>query len=388
MGSAVNELYNKIPFIQKQTCYDIIMDALCDNNKYIQTDVLLDEQKIDFQIEEKWTQKWQHIAKCVQHEMFGGLSSTIKSTVDREVINIGEHINDKTVAALLRILKFKRNLEKEEAEYLRKLIERYREFNPNKLISIKKWDGKDIKHDFKMEECATWKGLNISILNDIFNVHRSFIFGTYHFEEYTSKRFVFDINNNRFLGKKFTEKYLPKNIEFNAHFNFYPSYLINDNLFEIVKYFFGISHYVHDIEKNGEIENKNDEKEDDDDDDDKDDEKEILFDDVDNVKDASEFRLYSVIIPKESSCVYDNKLLFKRNIGNIDEYLLNKNIYNYHRNIIRLNTIQSAKDIKRLLIKYYNVNDIKQDESTQVVIIIDRRGLNDILYIFSTNNMN
>ena len=44
-----------------------------------------------------------------------------------------------------------------------------------------------------------WTGLTISLLHDIFDIHRCFVFINYRHQQYKSNDFINDINNNTFF---------------------------------------------------------------------------------------------------------------------------------------------------------------------------------------------
>ena len=63
------------------------------------------------------------------------------------------------------------------------------------------------------------------MLYDIFCVHSVFLFANYQYKQYQNKEFLLDINDDN-LTKNNNLQY----IDFKQKIDFYPSYLINDNL--------------------------------------------------------------------------------------------------------------------------------------------------------------
>eukprot|EP01084_Bolivina_argentea_P260536 440016_1 len=315
------------------------------------------KSKIHFEL------NWRHIANCVDKEMYAKLGSAIRSIIDEDKAS-KQHIiqSTKNVDELMDILKNKRNLGIEERQYLRNLIKRAQHFVPitknnirNEYICVV---GNDILKDFY----SKMKGLNPQILQDIFDVHRCFMFTNYHFDEYSVDDYKTNLyeNGKDVFGEEFVQKCLSQ-IEFKPQFDFYPTYLMNDNMFEIMQYVFGVSDYVNYLRK--------------------------------HVKTEINLSLHIklVIIPNKVECIYDNCIIFDESIGSVDKYLAAKNVYDYSRYCIRngYNIDNIMTDIRHA----YNVNDINvciNNNMKQVVIILDRKHQHvqsDILYVFSCKNI-
>ena len=89
--------------------------------------------------------------------------------------------------------------------------------------------------------------ITTKLIQDIFDVHRAFIFCNYHFEQYSTKKFQTDILNNAkdYLGIDFlNQNILNDNIKLNTKFKFFPQYIIDDDIFEIFQYIFEVTKYV------------------------------------------------------------------------------------------------------------------------------------------------
>ena len=147
----------------------------------------------------------------------------------------------------------------------------------------------DEKNDADL--CAEWNGLTINLLQDIYDVHRCFIFTNYHFIHYSLEKYINNINQNGFLSKQFTSKYF-KNVKFDDSFPFNPYYIINDDMFRIITYFHGISLFVNNIRTK------------------------IKYND----DDINNFKLTFFVIAKSIKCVFGDDIAYNYNIGKITQY--------------------------------------------------------------------
>ena len=89
-------------------------------------------------------------------------------------------------------------------------------------------------------------GLNMAVLIDIYNVHQLYRFKNFHFKAYPIREFKSDIvrNGNEHFGVNFTQKHL-ENIAIQSDENkLFPTHIINDDMFQILAYHFGISCYA------------------------------------------------------------------------------------------------------------------------------------------------
>eukprot|EP01083_Nonionella_stella_P024995 68841_1 len=285
---------------------------------------------------------WMYIANCVHHEMYPKLANVMRSLVNSSETNVGLYDLDQVhIDTIIHSLK-RGKLVVEERRYLRKLCQRalgFIAFTPANRNNDH--DGDD--HKKKIFDLK-YKGLNADLLRDIFDVHRHFKFSSYHFYEYSVQQFRNDIieASPTYLDQELAHACM--NVQFKERFNLYPSYIIADDMFQTSNYMFSVSHYVH------------------------------LLRDKTQVLDVK-----LVIIPKAVHCVYDENSVFQYDIGNIDYYLHEKHIFDYHRTTDRnypidVNTLRNGFDI-----------DCFDENISQLVIIIDRRQSQcskDILYMF------
>eukprot|EP01084_Bolivina_argentea_P187017 322237_1 len=298
------------------------------------------EKRVTFRI------NWTHIANCVQHYMYPKLANTIRAIINDTEKATGLHdVNN--IDKLVDILKAQRHLTIEETTYLYKLHERAMQFKARATYIYRA----------PAEQSSMNKGLNHNVLQDIYDVHRQFRFSNYHFDEYSLIQFRNDIiqAGNHYLSADVVKSCV-SNIEFQKRMNFYPNYIINDDMFAISGYIFAVSEYVHCIRNN-----------------------------------SNNLKLNLVIIPKSINNVYDDSMLYQYKVTDIDGYLHCKNIYDYQRCAFRFDVNVDQNDIIAAMKQQYDIEDIINENIKNIIILIDRRHKNcskDILYMFSSKYMN
>eukprot|EP01083_Nonionella_stella_P066540 175280_1 len=89
-------------------------------------------------------------------------------------------------------------------------------------------------------------GLTFHLLIDIYNVHKCLLFSNEHFKDYDVNEFVKDIQDSTHLNPQTKQRI--KSIGFEdkiTTINLYPSYIIDDDMYQTCKYLFCASHIVH-----------------------------------------------------------------------------------------------------------------------------------------------
>ena len=82
------------------------------------------------------------------------------------------------------------------------------------------------------------------MLQDVYSVHCALLFAKYRLKSYPYEEFIDDIKNSEYKVNDI------KNIVFNMNIiNLYPSYIINDNIFDIWQYFFAASRFINYIKQ-------------------------------------------------------------------------------------------------------------------------------------------
>eukprot|EP01083_Nonionella_stella_P058113 152302_1 len=196
--------------------------------------------------------------------------------------------------------------------------------------------------------------LTIAMLQDIYDLHRSFRYMHYHFEDYKWEQYIKEVMDQIYLE-------LPNN---HRGFQFNPSYVVNDDLFCVFQYIFGVSLYINQI--------------------------------MDSMTTRDEFKLF--VIGRSVQCVYDDKIIFPYNMNDVGAYLsahslpcgqctVNdpndiadvSNIASFIRKArIRLNPDRADLTDTR---RKWNKNKSKQKETMRVLIIVDRRKDKDVIYV-------
>eukprot|EP01084_Bolivina_argentea_P136232 239931_1 len=298
---------------------------------------------------------WNHIIQCITHEMWPKLASVIKAMTNNSTDNLKIDVNDlsdKTVENVINILKDERYLPIEERQYLTKLIQRAKSFSVEYDSSYLSKSAEN-NEDYKDLQINTQK-ISQSLITDIFNVHRIFVFSNFNFREYTTKDYQTDIaaQSKKISGQDFAEANF-NNISCCDGFNFYPSYLVHDDMFRIFDYHFGVSLFVNELKHS--------------------------------------FHILSFVIPKSIKCIYDDKIEFNYGIDRLEEFLFRKKIWDFYKIRFDSDTSKNVEHIKQKILENYCVDDMQRNNSQTLVIVVDRRKLNgahDLLYLFPCKNDN
>eukprot|EP01083_Nonionella_stella_P207208 752971_1 len=183
--------------------------------------------------------------------------------------------------------------------------------------------------------------LTVSMLQDIYDVHRSFRYRSYHFEDYKWEHYSKEVMNEMYLE-------LPNSYR---SFKFNPSYVVNDDLFCVFQYIFGVSLYINQI--------------------------------MDSMTTKDEIKLF--VIGHSVQCVYDDKIVFPYSIGNVEVYLRARNLHcgqytvNDPTDLDDVSNIASF--IKKARIELNADRDNAHPQTMNVLIIVDRRKDKDVIYV-------
>eukprot|EP01083_Nonionella_stella_P047346 126718_1 len=85
----------------------------------------------------------------------------------------------------------------------------------------------------------TRNGLSFNLLRDIYNVHKCFLFANYHSIHYGTAQFANDIQNCKHFNSS-TRQHIDSIA--GDTIDLYPSYIIDDDMYAIGKYFFSATH--------------------------------------------------------------------------------------------------------------------------------------------------
>eukprot|EP01084_Bolivina_argentea_P242106 406259_1 len=186
-----------------------------------------------------------------------------------------------------------------------------------------------------------YPGLTMNLLQDIYDVHRSFQFKHFHMIDYKPKHYVNDILNNMYLEQPGISK----------RFGFNPTYIINDNLFDVIHYIYAVSSYIHKT-MNSMKQNKH------------------------------EIRI--LIICKAVECVFDDKLIFPYNIDTVEQYLKGKKqVFAKNHIISDFKSVENVPSIENVITNTIEKNKQLFENDSNLLIIIDRRGKinNDSIFV-------
>eukprot|EP01083_Nonionella_stella_P239450 838037_1 len=197
-------------------------------------------------------------------------------------------------------------------------------------------------------------GLNVELLHDIYNVHKCFLLGNYHFTHYDVSQFSKDIQNCKYLKpniKKYIESVAIESSITTTTIDLYPSYIIEDDMYAACKYFFCASRIVHQETQNND-----------------------------------DFSLRMCVIPNHVICIYDDDIIIPFGIDDIASYL-----ESIHTNPIKLNVSHSKNtaEVTALLQDQMNTIKVKRGITniSNVLCIVEKRPYDhDVLYIILTNS--
>eukprot|EP01083_Nonionella_stella_P276228 938448_1 len=276
---------------------------------------------------------WQHIANALRHELYDKVADTLMAIANQN----GKRFQN--VNKLLEAIKNERHIHQKELNYIRKLMVRQFYYNtcgrgppkPNR---------KQMMMDMDDDIDRNSEGLSFNLLIDIYNVHKCFLFGNYHFQHYDVEQFADDIEKSKHLNPQ-TKKCI-KNSGFEDHIttiDLYPSYIIDDDMYETCKYLFCVSRIVH---KKRETKHP--------------------------------FSLRLCIIPKRVVCIYDHDVVIPFAINDIASYLESKRM-----KAIKIH-IRHSEDMML-------ITALLEDVLSNVLCIVDRRHDDgDVFYIIHTSS--
>ena len=145
-------------------------------------------------------------------------------------------------------------------------------------------DDEDYK-DFETE----WPGLNMSLLRDIFNTHKVFEFGSFNCREYTLKEFRASVKRAeiKHCGRKHLCSQLLTEESFDCRATLFPLWLIQDDLFQVFAYFFGVSDGINRL---------------------------LQYKDI-----AHGLDVFCCVLPRKVASLYDPNITYESSIRDLDE---------------------------------------------------------------------
>eukprot|EP01084_Bolivina_argentea_P129488 228693_1 len=349
----INNEFSKLP-LNKNISQSIINEIIKINNSKL----TINDNKKDSSQFKKLVMNWHNIILCIKHEMWSKLASVINAMVndkdekEENKIDLND-LSDECIDNLLLTLKEERHLPIEERQYLRKLIIRARDFDLTSCYQTKEM--------YQIQETNSHvRGLNASLLMDIFDVHRIFLFSKFNFREYDVKEYQCSVMERatKILGEKFVEAHLSRciNVSFRESFNLYPNHLVHDDIFRVFDYHFGVSFLVNKLKKQLTL--------------------------VGNQC----FEIKSIVIPQSVKCMYDSNIEFNCGIESIEDYLHDKHVRNFYKIRCGKDNVKAPQCVSDKIEKNYNINNVFQHKISKLIVIVDRRLFNytqdDSLYVF------
>eukprot|EP01083_Nonionella_stella_P054923 144948_1 len=306
---------------------------------------------------------WNHVIACIKHEMWPTLGSVIQALLRNKNKVIGQYdLSRVCIDNVINILK-KKQLASEECHYLEQLILRAKEFDPNES-KYQRVDPSDNNAHRDGTDVYYKGGMSASLLMDIHNVHKIFVFANFNFAEYTMLDFKSDIT--KALGQKFCETHASyRDRLLDPRFHLYPPYIIDDNMFRVFDYYFGVSLFVNTLKCD-------------------------LF-----IQKNAYFEVRCIVMPQSVSSVYDSQMIFDNYnpIDTMEHYLSHKGINiksDFYKIRFKTDAPKNPMNIANKIEELYDAEDIVHNETTKLMIIIDRRvsqqTKHDSAYIFSYQN--
>eukprot|EP01084_Bolivina_argentea_P073382 133173_1 len=244
-----------------------------------------------------WSLNWKHIVSAINQALYGKIASIVSVIVSSNTFN--HPISNKSIEMILRKLRIKYKITQNELNYITIVMKNARQFRANAFgKKIRKRNNQKIGYGNDID--IAFAGLNIDILYDIYNVHRCFIFANYQFTQYETNTFIENIEHNNFLNpnkknKRFItkiKKLMQQNKEyFIPTIDLFPQYAIEDDMYDIWKYFFAASHFIHEIDQ--------------------------IIDDV-------QLTLKICVIPNRIVSIYDKEITFEYNMNDLNAFFTTK----------------------------------------------------------------
>eukprot|EP01084_Bolivina_argentea_P228081 385286_1 len=226
---------------------------------------------------------WKHVSNAIKHSLYKMIAISFLEMTTSDLICSPQTI-DNVLTALVAKVKINQN----EVKYIEQLTKRAFKFQPAKNEhSIMPYKYVGVEDDTKSD-------LNFGIVRDIYNVYDCFLFSNYQFIDYTKTEFILDIQKN--VPFDCNDEQVTRVQQINTlvatmeKYNFYPRYIINDDMYEIWKYFFSVSHIIHKMRQT-----------------------------------KNNFKVKVYVIPQSVVSIYDNTLEHRISITNLHNYLFSNN---------------------------------------------------------------
>ena len=210
-------------------------------------------------------------------------------------------------------------------------------------------DGDSVPMDFDPK----WPGLNVDLLRDIFNTHKVFIFGAFNCSSFGLKEFhcgLREAENGVLGGAIVSTQIADTDSKLKSRATLFPTWLIKDDIFDVFRYHFAVSHCVNQLK----------------------------------CKETGDgLNIFCCVIPEHVISLYDDHLLYEYSIDDIKQYLNAKSMDLVQQIQFERDTLEVVGIVDRIG-KWSETLYLR--DSKLIVFLIDRRDSKmsgfDTLYVF------
>ena len=202
-----------------------------------------------------------------------------------------------------------------------------------------------------------WTELDHSLIRDIFDTHKVFMFGSFNCYQYKPEEFRKDIEKTEkklFGGAICPRKLLPD--EKDRKNTIFPSLLIQDDLFQICAHFFAVSDGVNRLLSS-------------------------------NILKTNQ-SVFCCVIPEKVVSLYDHEASYQYSLGNVVQWLKKKSMKLLGRKVLK-NEQRNKFKLAKVIEKHYA--KLTDGNSKMMVILIDRRLISkkqcEVFWVFICQNI-
>eukprot|EP01084_Bolivina_argentea_P241268 405076_1 len=341
---SLNECYhcanpNQVQAMQCVMCHHVLQ------SRPTRTSTAITHQQNQIQYTSfSWKPKLNHLMKAIKHELYDKIAYAFGKAIDFE----GQDID-----MILNKLRKKKNIKDNEIQYIKQIALRADTFR----MGMETTDIES-QHRISKNVKAIADNLDIDTLYDIYSVHNNFLFSNYQFAEYKADDFIWDIQSNVYFDKyKYNENFVSAIDSLKQYIptiNLYPQYIIEDDMYDICRYFFAGSQLL----------------------------QQLLTKKPDTL---APFIMKIVIIPERVATVYEETIACPFNINDIGVFLQTKKLTSF-----KSSTISSFEAEDLLIITKHFESQLYLLETafnniSNCTIIVDRRHQIQRIYAIALN---
>ena len=182
----------------------------------------------------------------------------------------------------------------------------------------------------------------MNLLVDIYGVHKAFVFGQSQRSDYPFSKFIDDVKkaDRRHLGASNYPSLIAKN-KSRFELSFYPLYLVNDSVFDVMACHFAVSSVVNEMKKEW--------------------------------KGTGELQIWSVVVPVSACSRYDADIVHKSSIMNLDRFLKEASSDKIHFSRIIKSGFDSLPEMMSITRDLTHRCLSELDDQSAIVIVFDRQ---------------